>query len=241
MASYIGCSRNDDLQILSVDELISKANEAYSLKNYEKAIEILNIAVEKDPRSIAAHYALAGAYYKEWETQYDEARSRYLNDAMSGISGTQTIKSQKDFELIYEKYGLENDLRKHSLNEFNKVIQLDPHNWQARYMIATEFYNKKEYNAAITHLEKVIEDNPSYVNAYSIIADSFASINELEKAVSYHQTAIKLDESEIDYYRLALIYLKIGKKEKAIDILDRLKKLNSTFHDDLRNKLDNIS
>ena len=56
--------------------------------------------------------------------------------------------------------------------EYKQVLDIDPSNWNARYMIATDLYNNQHYQEALEEYKKVIKNNPKYADIISLYEDS---------------------------------------------------------------------
>jgi tetratricopeptide (TPR) repeat protein len=119
--------------------------------------------------------------------------------------------------------------------EFRETIKYDPQNWQARYLIATDYFNKKKFKEAVEEFKKITELNPNFSNSYGLMGEASMQLGSYDLAVEYLNTAVKLDPAFArNYYRLGLIYRKMNNGEKVKEMLAKLKSLNSPLYDDLR-------
>lgn len=218
---------------LSYDEYINKANQSLNEDKVEKAIAYYKKALTIKPDNANTHYTLGKTYYDEYNKSYDSARNKHMIDILSQQNPNR--KFYRDTKEVLEIYGLKSDYEGLALREFREAIKYDPRHWQARYFVATNHYNKKQFKVAIEEFKKIIELNPEYSNSYGFIGEAYMELGSYDLAIEYLNAAIKLDpDFAHNYYSLGLVYRKMNNGEKLKEIFAKLKSMNSSFYDDLR-------
>lgn len=82
--------------------------------------------------------------------------------------------------------------------------------------IAASYYNKKEYEKAISYYEKLIALDSKNSAGYNGIANVYRDKKEEERAVEYYQKAIQANpEYILAYSNYAIMLSDSGKKEEA--------------------------
>lgn len=136
------------------------------------------------------------------------------------------------FEYFSERgilYHLNKDFEK-AIENFNKVLQLNPDNWNANINLGSiNIYYKKDFVAALSYLNKAIEIEPSNTSAYSkkyFLFIKQGKIEDAESILTFVIEKISPNDHGILNSR-ADLYRSIGKyKEAYIDIYKAIE-LNS--------------
>ena len=98
----------------------------------------------------------------------------------------------------------------------------------ANYSIGMSYLNLKEYDNAITYLEKFKSDDILLKSiSLGTIGDCFSELNQPDEAFDYYQKAFKHNENIYTtpkyLFKAALIGSEIGKYRSSIDFLNRIK------------------
>ncbi len=180
----------------------------------EKAIEIFTKATKKNPDDPKAHELLGNAYYKLMQNTY-----------------RQFATNSKQLEQI-NRQG--NELADLAVFEYKEALRNDEKNWEIRYRVAIELFNKREYKEAISELQKTIKYNPKFAVAYSVLAESFLGIGEYDMALKYIKSAHNINKDDEEYFfSLGKAYYFIGDKNKGFEMEAKLKHMNSTYYQNL--------
>ena len=80
------------------------------------------------------------------------------------------------------------------------------------------FYNNREYPAAIDALNKATEIDPNYANAWAWLGAVYNDFGNSQKAMEYNQKAIELnDKNALAWNNLGVTYAHLGYFEKSIE------------------------
>lgn len=226
-------------RVSSFEDHLLKARQYKTSKKLDKAIKEYKKALRLNPASAEAHYELGEVYYEKWEESFQQAQRKYLQSIfMNPKSAPSADISKKELDKVYESFGERKEYKEMAMKEFKESLKYAPNNWRARYFIATHYLNEELHDEAIKEFEQIIKLNSKYVNAYSLLGEAYYEKGLYKKAIEKFKEAIILDpNSEIDRYNLALTYLKINNKRKALEELQELKRMKSDFYKRLKAKI----
>jgi len=108
----------------------------------------------------------------------------------------------------------------HSIENYEKYISEYPvgqHLTKAYYNCGAIYYEKEEYDKAVSSFAKAIERDPKFVNAYIYRGLSYDKAKNYENAISDYSKAIELDPKKtLAYKNLGLTYDHMREYAKAI-------------------------
>lgn len=128
------------------DFRISLAQAYYEDKQYEKAIETLKTALEKDPRNGEAHFRL-GEFYLEMN-RIAEAETCYRKAVQYSLPGYSGPHLALGYALAMQ------DKYQEAIGELQKVIAIDPAQPTALYYLGCCYDSAGVREKAIEHLER---------------------------------------------------------------------------------------
>lgn len=204
-----GCDKE-----ITFDEYTKMGEDYASQGKTEKAIEAYKKAVKIRSRDANAHYALGCLYFKE-----------LLEMNHQSASNSKDVEEQKEKR---------SNLTETMTKEYKQVLEIDPSNWNARYMIATELYNNQHYQESIEEYKKVIKNNPKYGVAYSMLARSYLATGLNDLAIeNINKMQEQAPDKEFYYYRLGQAYYFMKEDTKGFEMETKLKAMNSTYYNNL--------
>lgn len=225
--------RSDVEEGLSYEEYINKAAQYLNEDKAEKAISYYKKALEIKPEDAQTHFVLGKIYKDEYHKSYDSALKKHTFDLL--MQQNTNSKSYDADTKKLERYGLKSGYEEMAMQEFREAIKHDLKHWQARYFIATNYLNKKQFEAATEEFKKIIEINPKFNDSYSLMGEAYMELGSYDLAIDYLNAAIKLEpDFERNYYNLGLVYRKMNNGEKVNEMMAKLKSMNSLLYDDLR-------
>jgi|GEM_PF-2411478 len=109
-----------------------------------------------------------------------------------------------------------------ALAYFKEAVKSEPDNINYLTELAITHYRLKNYKESIKIYEKIIDLDKNNTFLYNNIGNIYWIIKDTEKAEYYFKKAIELDASLIaPYSNLALMLDENGRKEEAIEILNK--------------------
>lgn len=158
-------------------------------KNWDKALEVLQQEVEKNPQSDEGYY-LMGTVYSELDN-VDEMILAF--DKSLGISN----KFEKSI----------NEFRTYQwANSFNRGVNL----FQRGNKTTDEDSSSMYYNMAIDAYQKAILLEPDSAETYKNLSFVYLTTGEAEEAIEPLQSLIELNQAEEGYQYLGQVYYTLG-------------------------------
>jgi tetratricopeptide (TPR) repeat protein len=164
-------------------ELTQSAFQKQEIGAFEEAVEILNKALEIDPKFVPAHFRL-GSVYEEWDkrkeaiTAYQSALALDPNhmDARLGLASA-FGKSRK------------NEL---AILEYEKAAELKPTDPEIHFKIALEYWYLQKLPETATHYRKVIALDPDHLQAHLNLASVYEHMKEWDKSLKEIAISLQL-------------------------------------------------
>lgn len=253
----ISCASFKTIESLGID-YFNIANEYFNLKNYSKAIEFYEKALSYNKNIKEAKLNLILCYQnnrdfnraedlikKEYKEKVDDYHKKLLlllgnNYYLQGKYdlATKVYKAYTDLypddingffnlSLSYLKENKEEDFLKTLFECYNLNNKFVP----ALFNIANYYFNKKEFNTALKYYKELTEIEKDNSDLFYKIALIQYEKLEFEDARININSAIKLNDKEVNYHiLLAKIYAK-GYKDKKNTILSLENALKNGFKD----------
>ena len=184
---------------MKAEDYLRSGNEARKNGNYGLAINLLNRAVEADPKSKRAWDALGLAY---------------LDDRQDGLAMN---AFQKQIEVNPYDLNAYNNLgrvylrqRKYEEAEkwFNKQIEIQPLDKYAHANLGVAYLESHKYEEAVPELEKAATITPDNAEAQVRVGEAYLNLGQDAKATEAFDKAIKISAAPATWnsiaYRLAL-------------------------------------
>jgi tetratricopeptide (TPR) repeat protein len=142
-----------------------------------------------------------------------------IQKAVSFANGDATVLTKAaDFYVLTRQV-------KEAIPLYLKVINLkansnDPAVANVRDKLARSFRVTGQRDEAIAMLQRLIKDNPMRYESYELLGELFEEKAEFDNALANYEQTLLLDPAQaLNYLRVADLYLKIKKPEKAVAIL----------------------
>ncbi len=151
--------------------LIEKLKDNYKRKNYDKAILMANQILKSDPNDFNANYFMSLAYEKKQEYPF---ATTYLKKI---LKGPMTNKPKGYTEISIRRKLIKIYLRQNMLKEANEhlkyILDRDPVDFEASYLLGKISFEKKAFDMAIKHLETAVHTNPEHFDARKVLAKAY--------------------------------------------------------------------
>ena len=173
--------------------------DVYSLyQDYNKAYNVLNIAIEADSENLIlqrARLPIANQLKK-----YDEV----IN------SGERLLKDAVDAAVIKDvaKAYYQTQKFQKAINLFKMLEVLNMQNEATLYYTALSYRSLKNFNQSSIYTKKTIEESisPNISNYYALLGLVYQENNQLTLATSAFKKGLQFEPIPVLYYRLALLY-----------------------------------
>jgi tetratricopeptide (TPR) repeat protein len=189
-------------------EALLKLSELYFLvRQYQKAIDYVNKALEVDKNSAKAYF-LKGSIYKE---------SGDTNRAISSLETS--IEQDNTYEDAFYDLGLIYAARKNPLafEYYISVLRINPKNEQASYARAKLLQDLGKIDEAISTYESILSKNKNCDQCYYNIGAIYLELKkDTKKAIDYFTKAIALNPAYSNaYFARGYAYSKLNDKKNA--------------------------
>ena len=110
--------------------------------------------------------------------------------------------------------------------EMKRALELDPLSVIINADLGSVLCTARRYDAAIEQLRKTTEMDPRFYYAHWNLGVALEVKGLVEQAITEYEKAIALDDDPLSRGLLAHLYAKIGQKEKALQIQERLREVS---------------
>jgi tetratricopeptide (TPR) repeat protein len=168
---------------MKTEDLIRSGNEARKNGHYTLAVNLLNRAVEADPKSKRGWDALGLAYLDEWQ------------------DGLAINAFQKQIEVNPYDLNAYNNLGRVYMRErkydeaekwFNKQIEIQPLDKYAHANLGVAYLEAHKYQEAAPELEKAAAILPDSAEAQVRLGDAYLNLGRDEEAMAAFDKAVKI-------------------------------------------------
>jgi len=205
----------------NINKYFTLGNDYTKKKEYDKAIEAYQKAIEINPNNAWAYNNMGLCFYHKKE--YDKAIEAYQK----------AIELDPNYARAYNNMGLCFYHKKEydkAIEAYQKAIELDPNYAKAYNNMGLCFYHKKEYDKAIKAYQKAIELVPNYARAYRHMGIINAYKKEYDKAIEAYQKAIELDPNyALAYDNIGNSYYEKKEYDKAIEVYQKAIELDPNY------------
>ncbi|KMP11274.1 hypothetical protein UR09_03780 [Candidatus Nitromaritima sp. SCGC AAA799-A02] len=187
----LGCNGKEEARVDSAvpvettdpGELIQSAVKKQEIGAYEEAIEILNKALEWDPRFVPAQIRV-GWVYEEWDKR-EEAIEAYEKTLELDPANTD---ARLGLGSVYSKSAW-NDL---AVEQYLKVAETRPDDPEIHFKIALEYWYLQDISKAAEYYQKVTAIDPTHLQAHLNLISVYERMKDWEKAIEEIEIARKL-------------------------------------------------
>ncbi|MGB7000555.1 MAG: tetratricopeptide repeat protein, partial [Halobacteriota archaeon] len=161
-----------------------RAQALVGLKQFDKAVENFNEAIEHNPKNDDA-YKRRGDAYRRLE-QYERAIEDY----------NMAIELNPNYAAAHNNRGIAfrklNQLER-AIEDYNMAIELNPEHALAYHNRGLAYRRLEQYERAIEDYNMAIELNPEYTDAYINRGIAYRRLEQLERAIEDYNKALELN------------------------------------------------
>jgi tetratricopeptide (TPR) repeat protein len=198
------------------EEIVAKKNDSILDKINSPELKAINEVLLKDADNDSLYNQRARIYIGL--KQFDEA----LGDALRAIKIDST--KAKYYVTLADVYFANNKTR-YSKETLEATVKKFPDNTEALLKLGELFYLVRQYENAITHINKALKVDENMANAYYLKGSVFKEMGDTGKAISSLQTAIEQDNKFFDAFLDAGILYASRKNPLAFEYYDNALRL----------------
>jgi folate-binding protein YgfZ len=157
-------------------------------EKFMDAIELMDKLSALDPDSVMA-YTNKSLYLMKLG-KIEEAEQAKATATLKSFSYYGKIAKKKEDEERRAKQAI--DQQEKRMGMFLQVLEIDPEDALANLGLGEIFFEKKEYQAAITSLSKVIAVDPKYSVAYLVLGKTYEALEQFQEAKVTYQKGIPI-------------------------------------------------
>ena len=218
------------------DEIYFKIGQANYFKgDLDKAVNYLDMALSKNPKSGKAYYLLAETYTKKARFSdafiyakkaikvmpFANSCAHFLLSCLYNVSSARSFKnfllSKQEFilsllTLPFDKIAIGNVCRMLSYVKFLPILL------KGAYQVQLN-----KFSDALETYAEAVEKAPGFIPLYCLLGDIYRSLGQFDDAVTEYKMAIWLDSLNIPAYRhLCQAYEEQGDYDSAVQIYEKL-------------------
>ncbi|MCU0821350.1 MAG: tetratricopeptide repeat protein, partial [Spirochaetes bacterium] len=205
---------------------IHQAGEFFDNGEIQKSSELIKLILSKKKDFVPALFIRSKILILQ--KQYLMATSE-LQNILSVPEFSKFVNEIEIRQMLARIYNETQQWEK-EVNEYEKLLQLDPENFDANYRYGLSLYNRKKYSDARKYLLKALELDPSLTDIYFQVGLCYFEISHFYEAEEYLLKAKELPEYQLDSsYFLGMIYLKREDLERAVEMFETSKSSQKYF------------
>jgi TolB-like protein/Flp pilus assembly protein TadD len=110
-----------------------------------------------------------------------------------------------------------------AIAEIKRALKLDPLSVIINADLGTILFTARRYDDAIVQLRKTLEMDPAFYYAHYNLGEALEMKGRVPEAIAEYEKAIALDDDPLPRALLGRLYAKIGRKDEARQVLQRLR------------------
>ena len=193
---------------------VQRASAYYKESAFDEAIADLTKALSIDSTQVMYYHSLADVYL-------DYNKSRLALETMTKASNRfpkriPTLLKLSEFQLILTK-------NQESLQTLNKILQIDPQNSEAFFMLGLNFKDLGDEQRAINSFQSAVENNPDLIDAWVELGYLYDKKND-PIASKYFDNALRVDSTNV--FALEAKGNHLGNQGKFAEAIQTYKKIH---------------
>jgi arylsulfatase A-like enzyme/Flp pilus assembly protein TadD len=208
----------DPKDMLDVVKNFKDARKLIKQEKYTEAAQLLQMAGERAPNSLAIHAAHGMALinaqrYQEALVALDKALKLDAHHQPALISSGDAHFNMNQFD--------------QAQRAFSDAVKNDPLDPTAHYKLGRTLSVLKQTGSARAEFTEAVKQFPDFPEAHFELAVILADANELPQAIEHYQKSIKLKpDNELAHYNLGRALMLAGQHQAAVDRLREATRMN---------------
>ncbi len=183
-----------------------------AIGNSEKAEDNFLKAIELDPKAPELYINLADIYYKNKD---------FGNGIELLLQGEYEIPDNMVIRHFLARFYMEDSRLDLAIDELEKVLEVQPENYDAYYDLGKVHFELGNYAPAIENFENVLEYKEDNQWIYFYLAQAYEANDEIDKAISNYLKTIARDDGFYQAYKkVAILFLARGDYEDAVEYFE---------------------
>ncbi len=215
----------DGLPMSYVSERVTKQElEGFRLekeKHYGEALQVFETYVAEHPKTEEVWSRMGKLYYMNGQ----------LEEAKIALDCALALYPDLN-EALYIKTLLCMDLKdyRQALQTADHMLEVNRFSVEGRYLKALVHYHTKNYQAAITELNRLLMYRRNYDRAYMLAGDILRDNGSYEKAFRQYETATKYTKAPNAYVSMADMLVRLKRYPQAGELLNSLAQSHPSYY-----------
>ena len=202
----------------SFESLSTHANNLFTAKQYDEAIEFYKQAIILSPTNAHIFFNIGQAFY--YAKKYPEALDAYKK----------TVRYKRNHYRAYVQMAqimIDVKQSNDAIEPLKQSLILEPNNPDARLLLARVYNEQHNFNKAIETLTEGLTFEPGHINLTFELANTYNTINVLDKSLAlYHILNQRLPNNPSILYNIAFTLKKLGHLDQALPFYNKTLELN---------------
>lgn len=221
----------------------NEANAYFKAGQYDKSVQALQQAIEKDPNNQALHASLADDYVKlgkipeaaaEFKKAGQEVNEKALEQDQKAATANEAFKNLKQaFDAGNQAYASGQYTQAAAM--FEKAIPMaKDKNLPVVLSRAADSYAKaKQYDKAVADYQKALELDPTNGGYLNNLGGIYGAMNKPDLAVQQYQKAAQVDPTNAAryYYNIGATETNAGKEDQAAAAFKKATEIDPNYAD----------
>lgn len=207
----------------SIKEVCLLATQQFSKGNYQKALELYEVALKLDKNNYEIYLGISKVYLA---TNLHQKALEMLEKAIA--INPNSIELYSCIATVYEQF---NNWQE-AIKTYLKIIAIDPAHVTAYTALGIIYKDMELLQDALQAFQSVIKLRPNESLSYCYLGDIYKELGMLEDAITQYKQAINLDpDDEAAYYDIGITYYKLGFYKEAIEAYNQVLSKSNIYSD----------
>jgi TolB-like protein len=172
-----------------------------NLENLRKAEDLFRLALVYDPEFAQLYASIASIYYEKyrWET---EKPMNYLDSVRLYVELALSYDDQlEEAYLARGQYHYLIGSKQKAMDDFYKVLELNPNNNNAFYRLAWLYNSERDFKSALGFLHKMeaVDRGPAATGTLIMLRNMYFMIGCYNQSIDYSEQVLELDHDSAGY------------------------------------------
>ena len=229
-----------------MSELLDKALELFTQKDYKEAIDAFHVVLENEDESAEIYNNIGVSYsnlgdYKNAEIYLNKAlnlnpylpqiylnmsdvhyRQKQIAEAIECLrAGEIALPDNTVIPHYLARILMEDAQMDLAIDELDKILEQEPENYDAYYDLGRIYFEMGNWEGAISNFENILEFKDQNELIYFYLAQAYEANDEIDKAISNYLKSTAINNSfHPAFKKLGMLFMARGDKEDAIEYFE---------------------
>lgn len=229
-----------------MSEILDKALELFSKKDYKNAIDAFHVVLENEDESAEIYNNIGVSYsnlgdYKNAETYLNKAlnlnpnlpqiylnmsdvhyRQKQIAEAIECLrAGEEALPDNTVIPHYLARILMEDAQMDLAIDELDKILEQEPDNYDAYYDLGRIYFEMGNWEGAISNFENILEYKDQNELIYFYLAQAYEANDEIDKAISNYLKSTAVNNSfHPAFKKLGMLFMARGDNADALEYFE---------------------